>query len=111
MIPSTQLRNIMSRAAMDNFQIAVHAIGDAANSEVLAAVQELSETYTGDRRWRVEHAQLVDPAALPRFGQFGIVASMHPVHPTSECRLATPRRGGARVRGRRRALGGERGVG
>lgn len=99
MIPSTQLRNIMSRAAMDNFQIAVHAIGDAANSEVLDAVQELSETYKGDRRWRIEHAQIVDPAELPRFGQFGIVASMQPVHQTSDWRMATARLGEARLKG------------
>ncbi|WP_336950829.1 amidohydrolase [Sphingobium aromaticivastans] len=99
MIPSTQLRNIMSRAAMDNFQIAVHAIGDAANSEILDAVQELSETYKGDRRWRIEHAQIVDPAELPRFGQFGIVASMQPVHETSDWRMATARLGEARLKG------------
>ncbi|WP_176591320.1 amidohydrolase [Sphingobium sp. EM0848] len=99
MIPSTQLRNIMSRAAMDNFQIAVHAIGDAANSEVLDAIQELGETYKGDRRWRIEHAQIVDPAELPRFGQFGIVASMQPVHETSDWRMATARLGEARLKG------------
>ena len=99
MIPSTQLRNIMSRAAMDNFQIAVHAIGDAANSEVLDAVQELSETYKGDRRWRIEHAQIVDPAELPRFGQYGIVASMQPIHQTSDWRMATARLGEARLKG------------
>ncbi|KEQ54024.1 amidohydrolase [Sphingobium chlorophenolicum] len=99
MIPSTQLRNIMSRAAMDNFQVAVHAIGDAANSEILDAVQELSETYKGDRRWRIEHAQIVDPAELPRFGQFGIVASMQPVHETSDWRMATARLGEARLKG------------
>ena len=99
MIPSTQLRNIMSRAAMDNFQIAVHAIGDAANSEILDAIQELSETYKGDRRWRIEHAQIVDPAELPRFGQYGIVASMQPVHETSDWRMATARLGEARLKG------------
>ncbi|WP_313807723.1 amidohydrolase [Sphingobium sp.] len=99
MIPSTQLRNIMSRAAMDNFQIAVHAIGDAANSEVLDAVQELSETYKGDRRWRVEHAQVVTPAELPRFGQYGLVASMQPAQETSDWRMASARLGEARLKG------------
>ena len=49
---------------MDNFQVAVHAIGDAANAELLGAIEELSGTYTGDRRWRIEHAQIVDPADL-----------------------------------------------
>ncbi|MCP1470861.1 hypothetical protein J3E64_002554 [Sphingobium sp. OAS761] len=99
MIPDTQLRNLMSRAAMDNFQVAVHAIGDAANSELLNAIQELGDTYKGDRRWRIEHAQIVDPADLPRFGQLGIVASMQPVHETSDWRMATARMGETRLQG------------
>jgi len=99
MIPSTQLRNIMSRAAMDNFQVAVHAIGDAANGEILDAIQEMSDTYSGDRRWRVEHAQIIDPADLPRFARYGTIASMQPVHETSDWRMAKARLGEARLKG------------
>jgi predicted amidohydrolase YtcJ len=99
MISDTQLRNIMSRAAMDNFQVAVHAIGDAANREVLNAVEELNETYKGDRRWRIEHAQIIDPADLPRFRPLGVVASMQPVHEASDWRMATARLGEARLKG------------
>lgn len=95
-----QIRNLMSRAAMDNFQVAAHAIGDAANAELLSAIEELGETYTGDRRWRIEHAQIVTPADLSRFGENGIIASMQPVHQTSdrlmaEARLGSDRLGGA----------------
>ena len=86
-----QLRNIMSRAAMDGFQTAVHAIGDAANAEVLAAIEELSETYTGDRRWRVEHAQIVDPADISRFAEHGTIASFQPLHQTSDRKMAEAR--------------------
>lgn len=96
---STQLRNQMSRAAMDNFQIAVHAIGDQANAEVLDAIDELSDTYKGDRRWRVEHAQIVDPVDLPRFAAHGTIASMQPVHESSDWRMATTRMGEARLKG------------
>jgi predicted amidohydrolase YtcJ len=99
MIPGTPLRNIMSRAAMDNFQVAVHAIGDAANGEILDAVEELGDTYKGDRRWRIEHAQIVDPADLPRFGRLGVVASMQPVHLASDWRMAMARMGEARLQG------------
>ena len=99
MIPATQLRNIMSRAAMDNFQIAVDAVGDGANSEILDAITELALTYKGDRRWRIEHAQIVDPADLPRFGQNGIVASMQPAHEASDWRMAMARMGEARLKG------------
>lgn len=100
LLTGSQLRNLMSRAALDQFQIAVHAIGDAANAEVLAAVAELSGTYEGDRRWRIEHAQIVDPADIAKFGERGIIASMQPVHQTSdrsmaEARLDPPRLEGA----------------
>ena len=99
MISDTQLRNHMSRAAMDNFQVAVHAIGDAANHELLNAIEELGDTYKGDRRWRIEHAQIVDPADLPRFGSLGVIASMQPVHEASDWRMATARMGEARLKG------------
>ena len=95
----TQLRNAMSRAAMDNFQVAVHAIGDAANAAVLSAIDELAQTYKGDRRWRIEHAQVIDPADMARLAQHGIVASMQPVHQTSDREMAEARLGPARLAG------------
>lgn len=94
-----QLLNLMSRGAMDKFQIAVHAIGDRANQQVLDAIDELVDTYKGDRRWRIEHAQIVDPADLPRFGRNGIIASMQPVHESSDWRMAEARLGPARLGG------------
>ena len=99
LMSGTQLRNRMSRAALDKFQIAVHAIGDAANAEVLSAVEELSQTYTGDRRWRIEHAQIVDPADIARFGKNGVIASMQPVHQTSDRLMAEARLGPGRLAG------------
>jgi len=98
-LTETQLKNLMSRAAMDHFQIAVHAIGDAANAMVLSAVEDLAQTYKGDRRWRIEHAQIVDPADLPRFGQNGVIASMQPVHQTSDRQMAEARLGPQRLAG------------
>jgi len=95
----TQLRNQMSRAAMDGFQLAVHAIGDQANSELLDAIAALAETYQGDRRWRIEHAQIVDPTDLPRFALNGIIASMQPQHATSDWKMATARLGPDRLGG------------
>jgi predicted amidohydrolase YtcJ len=99
LMTGTQLRNLMSRAALDKFQVAVHAIGDAANSEVLSAIEELSQTYTGDRRWRIEHAQIVDPADIARFGAHGTIASMQPVHQTSDRLMAEARLGPNRLAG------------
>ena len=98
-LEDAKLRNLMSRAAMDGFQTAVHAIGDAANAQVLGAIEELAETYKGDRRWRIEHAQIVDPVDLTRFAKHGIVASMQPVHQISDRKMAEARLGPARLGG------------
>jgi hypothetical protein len=95
----TQLKNMMSRAAIDRFQVAAHAIGDEANAALLGAIEELSQTYGGDRRWRVEHAQIVDPADIARFGKHGIIASMQPVHQTSDRLMAEARLGPNRLAG------------
>ncbi|MBW6531040.1 amidohydrolase family protein [Sphingomonas sp. RRHST34] len=94
-----QLQNIMSRAAMDRYQVAVHAIGDRADTQVIDSIAELSQTYTGDRRWRIEHAQVVDPADFKSFGRYGIIASMQPTHQTSDRLMAEARLGPARLAG------------
>lgn len=99
LLTGDQLRNVMSRAALDDFQVAVHAIGDAANADVIAAVDELAETYKGDRRWRIEHVQILDPADIPEFGRLGIIASMQPVHQTSDRLMAEARLTSARLAG------------
>jgi predicted amidohydrolase YtcJ len=94
-----KIRNLMVRAAMDKFQVAVHAIGDRANAQVLSAIEEVAPSYPDNRRWRIEHAQIVDPADIPRFGKFGIVASMQPTHQTSDRLMAEARLGPNRLAG------------
>ncbi|MDN3646056.1 amidohydrolase [Pontixanthobacter aestiaquae] len=96
---STQLRNLMSRAALDKFQLAIHAIGDAANGEVLNAINDMSDTYDGDRRWRIEHAQVVDMVDIGKFADHGIIASMQPVHQISDRVMAEARLDPARLEG------------
>ncbi len=98
-IDDTKLLNQMSRAAMDNYQIAVHAIGDQANAQVLGAIDELSQNFGGDRRWRIEHAQIVDPTNIAALGRNGIIASMQPVHQPSDRLMAETRLGANRLTG------------
>ncbi len=98
-LASAEIRNLMVRASMDGFQTAVHAIGDAANAEVIGAVEELSEAYKDDRRWRIEHVQIVDPADLQKLGKHGIISSMQPVHQTSDRTMAEARLGPERLKG------------
>ncbi len=65
-----QLKNLMSRAAMDHFQVAIEAHSDAAIAQSHNAISELSATYTGDRRWRIEKADVL--AAVPN--RFALMA-------------------------------------
>lgn len=95
----TQLKNFMSRAALDRFQVAIHAIGDEANAAALTAIEDMNQTYTGDRRWRIEHAQILDPVDIPRFAKAGVIASMQPVHETSDRLMAEARLGPNRLTG------------
>ena len=100
-----RLRNLMSRAAMDGFQIAVHAIGDRANAAALDSIEELALTYKGDRRWRIEHAQVVAPVDLARFGKLGVIASMQPIHQVSDRTMAEARLATSGVNGSARLTG------
>jgi predicted amidohydrolase YtcJ len=99
LLTPAQLRNKMVRASMDKFQVAIHAIGDAANAEALGAIADLTADLPGERRWRIEHAQVIDPADLPRFAELKVVASMQPVHQTSDRVMAEARLGPARLTG------------
>ncbi|UVI40451.1 amidohydrolase [Qipengyuania spongiae] len=99
LLQPAELRNIIVRAATGQFQPAIHAIGTAANAEALSAIHEIAESYPGDRRWRIEHAQIVDPADLPLFGEHDIIASVQPIHQTSDRLMAEARLGPDRIRG------------
>ena len=86
-------------AAAAGFQTATHAIGDAANAQVISVDEKMSQKYGTDRRWRIEHFQIVDPADIPRLKPAGIVASMQPTHQTSDRLMAEARLGPARLKG------------
>jgi predicted amidohydrolase YtcJ len=99
LLTDDQLRNTMSRAAMDGFQTAVDATGDKANAEVLSAIDALSDTYKGDRRWRIDHATVVDPADFAAIGRHGTVAVMEPIHAVADMHTAEARLGPDRLAG------------
>jgi predicted amidohydrolase YtcJ len=86
-------------AAAAGFQIATHAIGDAANEQIISIYEQLHRRYPGDRRWRIEHFQIVDPADIPRLAPAGIIASMQPTHQTSDRLMAEERLGPNRLKG------------
>lgn len=85
-------------ALANDCQLCVHAIGDRANREVLDIFQAAFEADAGDdRRWRIEHAQHLNRADIPRFADLGIIASMQGVHCTSDAPFVVPRLGEARA--------------
>jgi hypothetical protein len=86
-------------AAGHGLQVAVHAIGDAANAQVISAYEQLTRRYGKDRRWRIEHFQVADPADIPRLAPAGIIASMQPTHQTSDRLMAEKRLGPDRLKG------------
>lgn len=98
LLTPVELRQQAEAAAASGFQLAVHAIGDAANDMVLDTYEQLGSAE-GDKRWRVEHAQVVDPADLQRFARSKVVASMQPVHQTSDRLMAEARLGPKRLEG------------
>jgi predicted amidohydrolase YtcJ len=76
-----------ARLAIENgFQLCTHAIGDRGNRETLNIYEEafVSQPEKKDPRWRIEHAQHLDPADIPRFGKLGVIASMQGIHCTSD---------------------------
>ena len=92
-----QFRDLAKELAASKFQMNTHAIGDSANRIILNIYGEALHGQK-DRRWRIEHAQIVTPADMPKFGQFGIVPSVQPTHATSDMYWAGERLGAARLK-------------
>jgi predicted amidohydrolase YtcJ len=95
-----KIRNQLSLAMYKGYQVNVHAIGDAGNRAVLDAFAEVLPHYRFKNiRHRIEHAQVVDPADMPRFRELGIIASVQPTHATSDKNMAQDRLGAERMGG------------
>jgi predicted amidohydrolase YtcJ len=94
-----EMLSLADRAAGTGFQVATHAIGDAANAQIILVYEQLSKKYGRDRRWRIEHFQIADPADIPHLAPAGIIASMQPTHQTSDRLMAEARLGPNRLAG------------
>ncbi|MDH3403681.1 MAG: amidohydrolase [Acidobacteriota bacterium] len=103
--PEDEIRETARLAIEHGYQLNTHAIGDRANRVVLDIYEEAFATRPSapggagaDLRWRVEHAQHLDPADLRRFGPLGVIASMQGVHCTSDGSWVPQRIGAERAR-------------
>jgi predicted amidohydrolase YtcJ len=96
---------ILTRALRRGVQVETHAIGDRGNRIVLDlyerafAAVPAKQRAVAEPRWRIEHAQVLSPADIPRFAQLGVIASMQPSHAIGDLYFAPSRLGPERVAG------------
>ncbi len=84
--PVPDIARTAELAVQHGYQLNIHAIGDRGNREILDLYARVFQTNADKRdlRWRIEHAQHLHPADIPRFAQLGVIASMQGVHATSD---------------------------
>jgi predicted amidohydrolase YtcJ len=98
-IPISRMEERVRGADRAGLQVVIHAIGDRANSEILDLFERVAKANgPRDRRFRIEHAQHLRPADIPRFARLGVVASMQPYHAIDDGRWAEKRIGRERCR-------------
>jgi predicted amidohydrolase YtcJ len=104
-VKAEDLRPMLVEALRKGIQVETHAIGDKANRFILDEYETAlkavpaSERKVADPRWRVEHAQIVNPADIPRFAKLGIIPSMQPSHAIGDLFFAPSRLGIERLAG------------
>ncbi len=104
-VKAEDLRPMLIEALRKGIQVETHAIGDRANRFILDEYETAlkavpaAERKIADPRWRVEHAQIVNPADIPRFAKLGIIPSMQPSHAIGDLFFAPGRLGISRLSG------------
>lgn len=92
------VKRIAKMASDNDMQLCVHAIGDRANKETLDIIEHYSNEKGDNIRWRVEHAQHLNPGDIQRFKSTGAIASMQGVHCTSDAPFVVKRLGQLRAK-------------
>ncbi|WP_299289800.1 amidohydrolase [uncultured Mucilaginibacter sp.] len=95
--PQKHFQEIAALLAKKGFQMCTHAIGDSANRVMLKIYASVLKGKN-DRRWRIEHSQIIDPADFKYFGENNIVPSVQPTHATSDMNWAVQRLGKIRLK-------------
>jgi len=92
------ITKLCNMAYEQGYQVNTHCIGDSANSLVLNIYESVLKEKN-DLRWRIEHAQVVDPEDVHLFGDFSVIPSVQATHATSDMKWAGARLGPVRVQG------------
>jgi hypothetical protein len=97
--PLADLKSNAKFAAKYDLQMCIHAIGDRANREILDIYENIfiKNKTKKDWRWRIEHAQHLNTADIPRFAKLGVIPSMQSVHCTSDASFVPKRLGALRA--------------
>ena len=90
--------SVAAKLINTDFQMCTHAIGDSANRVVLKVYEKYLKGKN-DKRWRIEHAQILNPADFDYFGKYSIIPSVQPTHATSDMYWAGDRLGAERLKG------------
>ena len=90
--------SVAAKLINTDFQMCTHAIGDSANRVVLKVYEKYLKGKN-DKRWRVEHAQILNPIDFDYFGKYSIIPSVQPTHATSDMYWAGDRLGAERLKG------------
>ena len=96
--PPDEMKKIAALCESVGYQMNTHAIGDSTNALMLHLYQRIFEVNK-DHRWRIEHAQIVDPNDFVLFGKYAIFPSVQPTHATSDQHWAEKRVGSQRLKG------------
>jgi predicted amidohydrolase YtcJ len=99
--PLDEIERTAEIAVKHGFQVNTHAIGDRGNREMLDLYERVFKAAGVDGkalRWRIEHAQHIDPADVPRFAELGVIAAMQGIHCTSDGPWVPSRLGEERTR-------------
>lgn len=96
-LSADSMKSICNIAYKNNYQVCIHAIGDSANRVVLNAYSSVLKEKN-DRRWRIEHCQVIDPADFSLFEKYSIIPSVQPTHATSDMYWAEERLGKERIK-------------
>lgn len=91
---------VAKNGIQNGFQVNSHAIGDRANREILDQYEKVFNEFpklSKDHRWRIEHAQHIDPKDIPRFGSLKVIASIQGIHMSSDRPWAINRLGQKRI--------------
>jgi len=94
-----ELDSFVQKSNDMGFQVGIHAIGDLGNRMALDAFEKAQGGKVSPLRNRIEHSQIIAPEDIPRFAELGVIASMQPIHATSDMNMAEDRIGTERIMG------------